>query len=135
MTWAWREHTQCRQSIRYIWCIICQTNQFSALPLRFLLNSKFWSIGLFWPPRKQKKKFQSPWMSRYLAIYKGSQRKPKKPLIFHDFQSTVSPTVFIKSVHVIHQNNRLFLWNSHIFRFLQNFQFYRVSSEICVLDI
>ena len=31
----------------YTWCIICQTNQFYALPLRFLLNSKFWSIGLF----------------------------------------------------------------------------------------
>ena len=30
-----------------VWIIICQTNQFSALPLRFLLNSKFWSIELF----------------------------------------------------------------------------------------
>ena len=39
-------------------------------------------------------------MSRYLAIYEGSQRKPKKKLFFHDFHGTVSPTIFIKPIQL-----------------------------------
>ena len=40
---------------------------------------------------------------------KKSAKLIEKNLFFYDFQSTVSPIIFIKPVHIIHQNNRLFL--------------------------
>ena len=54
---------------------------------------------------------------------KVARENREKSLFFHDFQSTVSPTIFIKPLHIIHQINRLFLCNPHIFIFGQDFSF------------
>ncbi len=51
---------------KYIWYIICETNQFSALPLRFFHALNFCQLDCFYLPK-------SPCMSTNLAIYEGGR--------------------------------------------------------------